>query len=405
MKLPLFITGKLQKESKGTFSKSTQRLTLIIITVSVASLTVSLFIFKGFEAKISEKIYNFNGHLTISKFSPERSFENSSILISNDLIKLLKASPDVDHWREVTFKTAMISSGKVVQGVVFKGINSRSTVGGLEGLLKEGTFPDLPSTGYGLEVMMSRSLARLLDLQIGNRFILNFVQSPPRTRKMNLVGLFETGFKDFDEKVIIGDSRLVSRLNGWDQNRANCLEIILTRDDRIASTLDHLSDRLDIETSVESVQQRYGQLFDWLYLLRGNIRILITLIVTVVSFLMVSIILILILDRSRMVGILKAMGIRDATIRMIFIIQGSALLLRGILLGNILGCFLSFLQYRFEFIKLDQENYFVSHVPIYFDWYSLLLVNLLFVFLVSLCIHLPARRIGSIDPIRVIRFD
>ena len=211
--------------------------------------------------------------------------------------------------------------------------------------------------------------------------------------------------EDFDDKLLLGDLNLVRRLNGWSDRQAAGFEVFLRDPQQVDQVYAGLFDTLGYEYYVQKTSERYIQIFEWLSLINNNVNILIFMVLFVASFNMISIVLILILERTNMIGTLKALGATDELIRKIFVYNGMQLLLRGLLIGNLLGLGLAALQYYFRVVPLDPENYYMSYVPIEFDWLVVLGLNLLTFLLVSLVLFLPALFISRIDPIKAIRFD
>ena len=240
---------------------------------------------------------------------------------------------------------------------------------------------------------------------VNDDIIIHFIQEPPRMRKLQVVGIYETGMEDFDDKLIIGDLSLVRRLNGWEDNQAGGYEIFLSTPDAVEEVYAGLFDEIGYELYVVRTSEKYIQIFEWLSLINNNVNILIFMVLFVASFNMISIVLILILERTTMIGTIKALGGTDGMIRKIFVYSGIRLIVSGLAIGNIAGLGLAALQYYFNIIPLDPANYYMSYVPIEFDWLVIAGLNLLIFVLVSLVLFIPTLFISRIQPIKAIRFD
>jgi lipoprotein-releasing system permease protein len=268
-----------------------------------------------------------------------------------------------------------------------------------------GRFPIFQADGYTVEVLLSTKIASILMLDLEDEVLVYFVQNPPRYRKLLVTGIYETGLEDFDDKFIIGDLNLVRRLNDWESNQVGGVEVFIDPNKEVSEAQSILFDQIAADLYVESIEQKYLQLFDWLALLHRNVYIFLTLILLVASFSMVSILLILIMERTNMIGILKSLGATNQMIRKIFIVSGTQLLTKGLFWGNSIGLGLALMQYYFKIIPLDQENYYMDFVPIYFDLRAIIGVNLLTCLLIVLSFFIPISIINLIQPVQTVRFD
>lgn len=220
-----------------------------------------------------------------------------------------------------------------------------------------------------------------------------------------MVGLYETGLEDFDDQIIIGDINLIRRLNNWGDSLVGGYEVFVTDVDQINKVEHMLYDQLEYELYPQKVSDKYIQFFDWMRLISKNEIIFLIIITFVACFNMASVLLIMIMERTQMIGLLKAMGASDKLVRKIFVYRGMLLMGKGMLLGNLVGIGLAFLQDQFQIVPLDPENYYMEYVPILWDWSWVIILNLLTFLIISLVLFLPTRIITSISPIQSIRFD
>lgn len=378
---------------------------MISIAVTLVSLIGAFTILGGFEDTIKEKIYTFSGHLVISKYTLSTSFEDSPITVSNTTLERLSNLPEVDYLQSYAYKAGLIKANEEVQGVIMKGLDHNfDTVSFAEHLL-EGRFPHFPEDGYGVEVAASKKLANYLKLEVGDEMIIFFIQEPPRFRKLILTGIYETGLEDFDEKTLLGDINLVRKINGWDENTVGGIEVFIKDKNKLEAAEELLFDETDSDLYVDKVSDKYAGIFEWLKLLHRNVIVFFWIILFVACLNMVSILLILIMERINMIGTFKGLGASGGLLRRIFLISGLRLIGKGLLWGNLIGLGACWLQSYFKIIPLDVSNYYMTHVPILFDFEMIFIINLLAIVLTGLTLFIPLLVIGRIKPITAIKFD
>jgi lipoprotein-releasing system permease protein len=405
LNLPFFISNKITKKSEGTFSQTIHKVAITSIAIGMISLLLSFMILGGFKKTISEKIYSFGGQLLITQFTQSSSFENASFLLSDTLIRVLEAEPYITRFQSFALKAGLLKTKEEVQGIIFKGIDIDFDTSSFQSNLVKGRFPSLSDDAYSLEVMLSSRIADYLKLDTGDEVLVYFVQNPPRFRNLQVSGIYQTGLEDFDDKIILGDLSLIRRLNDWEDERVGGVEVFIDNNIAIGKAHSMLYKNMAADLYVENIEEKYVQLFDWLALLNRGVYIFLALILLVASFSMVSILLILIMERTQMIGLLKSFGATNHMIRRIFITSGTQLLIKGLVWGNIIAIGLGFLQYHYRWIPLDPDNYYMSYVPIDFNLAIILGVNLLTFVLVALSLFIPISMINRIQAIDAIRFD
>lgn len=389
----------------GSFSTVINKIAVVSIAVALAALMCAFMILKGFEDTIKQKIYSFSGHLIVSKYTLSTSFEQSSIVVSDSVINGLQQLDGVDYIQSYAYKAGLLKTENEVQGVILKGLDHHFDTTAFAIHMTDGNFPKFPEEGYGTEVALSKRIARYLRLGVGDEVMVFFVQNPPRYRNLKITGIYETGLEDFDEKVILGDINLVRRINGWGQQTMGGLEIFLDDPADMVAAEELLFNSTNSDLYVDKVSDKYVQIFDWLRLLNRNVVIFFTLVLFVASFNMVSILLILIMERTQMVGVLKALGAANGLLRRIFFYNGLNLILRGVFWGNFIGLAFCLIQDYFKVIPLDTTNYYMTHVPIDFDMMAVLWINLFVVGITAIALFIPLMVVSRIDPIKSIRFD
>jgi lipoprotein-releasing system permease protein len=272
--------------------------------------------------------------------------------------------------------------------------------------LVAGTVPEVGAdTGNGsTQLLISQYMANQLKAKVGESLPLYFLGNPPRARKMTIVGIYETGLEEVDKTIALGDIRLIQRLNKWGPDTVGSYEIFVRNFSKLDQTRKIVFDRLSPDMRLVSVKEQYRPLFDWMLLLDRNMVILLGLIAFVASFNMVSVLLVLMMERTPMIGLLKTLGGNDTLIRRMFLHVGLGMVVWGLVIGNVVGIGLSFLQDRLRLIPLDPKNYFIKYVPIAWDWPTILALNGATVLLIALVLWIPTIIINRIQPIRALSF-
>ncbi|MEQ8626732.1 ABC transporter permease [Ekhidna sp.] len=405
MNLPFFISKRISKEETGSFSSIINRIAVISIGLGLAVLILAFMVLYGFKKEIKDKIYSFSGHLIISKYTLSTSFEEGSITVDDSLVRQLKNYPLTTRIQPYAMKAALLKTDEEVQGVIVKGVDESFDTLGFSKHMVEGRFPDLSADKYSTEVALSKRVSNYLELDVGDEVLIYFVQNPPRFRRLQVTGLYETGLEEFDEKIILGDLDLVRRINNWPDSLAGGVEVFLSDTDQLDKAENDLFNSLDIDLYVDKVTDRYVQIFDWLNLLNRNVVILLTIILIVSGTSIISILLILIMERTQMIGVLKSLGAPNKLIRRVFVFNGLQLIVRGLFWGNVIGLSLGLIQYYFNIIPLDAANYYMSHVPIEIDIPTIIGLNLLVLTLIGLTLLIPVAIVSRVSPVKAIRFD
>jgi lipoprotein-releasing system permease protein len=403
--LTRFISYRISKGEPGSFSASIHKVAVTSISVGILALIIAFCVLGGFQDKIKEKVYAFSGHLLVTKYTLSTSFEDSEISFNEELRSTLEHTSYVKKWQSYAYKAGLLKTKEEVQGVIFKGVSNDFDTTYFKQHMIRGNFPDLTSKEYTTDVAISQYLSNYLKLDIGDDVLIYFVQNPPRYRKLQIVGVYETGLEEFDQKLLLGDLDLVRRINNWDSTTVSGVEVFVEDGVDSYAAQEELFKNIAADLYVENTKDKYLQIFDWLSLLNRNVVVFLFLILIVASFSMVSVLLILIMERTQMVGMLKAMGAENGLIRSVFVFLGWRLMFKGLLIGNGVGLAIVWLQYKFKVLPLDPVNYYMSYVPISFDWYWILGINILFAGLIAASLLIPVTIVSRIRPIQAIRFD
>ncbi len=362
----------------------------------------------GFQYAISQKVFNLWGHIRVQHFSPNRATisEEAPIEKNDTVLRTLKNNPDIRTIQAFATKYAVIRSGEGIDYVQVKGVEKDYDFGNLQGFLKSGRWPHFPDSGYSNEIVLSQYTAGQLKIKLNDKVLIYFIQpdGPPRVRPMIVCGLYKTGIEDYDKLIAIGDLRLIQRLNNWKPDEIGGYEIF-AHDFKQADEINNkIYDQLPKDWGSRTTEDIYPNIFDWLNLQNITIVIVLIIMVVVATLNLVTCLIILVLERTPMIGILKAMGTSDASIQKIFLFQGGIITLFGLVFGNIFGLLVCWLQQRYGFITLPEDAYFISKAVVKLEWWHLLLVNAGTFLICFLVLMIPTVVIRKMQPARAIQF-
>lgn len=411
MNLSYFISKRISNKQQRGFSGTIHKIGIVSIAIGLAALIVSFLIMNGFQETVKNKIYNFSGHLIIKKLTPGNSMEDAPMYYNLDLYNHPEKYEHVRHVQEYAHKAGLIKTDEEILGVVVKGVGNSFAKELFQENIIEGEFLSFPDSGYSNEVVISKTIADKLNINLHDDMLVHFFQNPPRVRKLNVKGIYETNLSEYyDSKIILGDIRMIARLNDWRDSIAGGLEVFVDNlahiDDvgfAIGEEMDYNVDTFDL--TIERISDNFYQVFEWLNLLSRQVRFLLVIILVVVCVNMISIVLILVMERTQMIGMLKALGAKDGLIRSIFVYQGINLVLKGLFWGNLIGLGLCFIQYKFKIVSLNPKDYYMDVVPVSWHWEIVGALNLVVFVVISLVLLLPTVVIAKISPIKAIRFD
>jgi lipoprotein-releasing system permease protein len=406
LNLSYFISRRISRGYEEGFSSTIHKIAIVSIAIGLAASIVSFLIMKGFQETVKEKIYSFSGHIRITKFSMNNSTEEQPMDYQIDLYKEQEKYPFIRHIQEFANKVGVVKTDDEAWGVLIKGVGRSFDLESFRDNMVKGDFIQFQDSGYSNQVVLSKTIATKLKKDVGDEIIVHFFQNPPRFRRLKVTGVYETNLSEyFDSRIILCDIRMIQRLNDWPDSVAGGLEVFVTDPDQIDNAGIAIGEMMDYDLNIERVSDRFIQVFEWLELLSRQVNILLGIILTVVCVNMISIVLILVMERTQMIGMLKALGASNGFIRSIFIYNGVNLILKGLLLGNLLGLGLCFIQWKFKLIELNPRDYYMSVVPISWHWDIVILLNLITLGLVTLILLLPTMAIARITPMKAIRFD
>lgn len=405
MNLSYFIAKRISFKGSGGFSVTIYKIAVGSLALGLAVSLIAFMVLGGFQKTISDKVYGFTGHFQVQRFTMSNDFEESPFSLKSDFAQNYKQLDRITGVQSFAHKAALIKGEDEVEGILMKGVGQDFDSLRFKSYLIEGRLLKIPEEGTSNEVMLSSFIANKLNLKVSDKITLYFVQEPPRYRRVEIVGIFRTYLENFDEKIILGELQTIRNLNGWSSDQVGGMEIFLKDIDHLESDYYEIESAIDYDLKLIDSQQKYLEIFDWLKLLDTNVYVFIGLIGFVAIFNMAAILFILIMERTQMIGLLKALGASTAQIRRVFFWNGINILSRGLLIGNAVGLGLAFLQDQFRFIPLEAESYYMSYVPIDWNWPVLILINFGIIILTAAILWIPVMVIAKVDPIKSIKFD
>lgn len=408
MNTPFYIAKRLSSNKSGRFSGTIVKIAIASVAIGVAVMILALAIIAGFQTEISNKIVGFGSHVQIQKFDYNASLEAIPISSNQDFVKSIETLKGVKHIQTFGTKAGLIKAGEEIQGVVFKGVGTDYDWDFFQDKIVSGRQLNLFEDSTSNDVIISKTTSKRLNIKENDDLRMFFLteNSPqPRGRKFHVAGIYETGLDELDQLFVIGDIQHIRKLNGWAEDEVSGFEILIDN----FKDLDAMTNQIEVfvpyDLEVLSIKDVYPQIFDWLALQDINVVIIIVLMVLVSGITMISTLLIIILERTNTIGILKALGCDAKTTRRIFLYIAGKIVLYGMLFGNIFGIGLSLLQKYSGIIKLPQESYYMSTVPILIHPIEVVFVNFGTLIMCMLMIWLPIYFITKISTIQIISYD
>jgi lipoprotein-releasing system permease protein len=414
MNLPYFIAHRLIKGRAGgsSFSRPINVIAVIGIAMGLAVMILAVAILSGFKQQVREKVVGFGANIQIVNFDSNLSFETAPINEAQDFIPKIKLIPGIRHVQVFATKAGIIKTNDEIQGVVLKGVGSDFDWSYFSSNMVDGTVFTVNDSSLTYNVIISKKIAGMLKLKKGDSFIMHFVQDPPRMRKFTICGIYETSFEQFDEMYVFCDIGHIKRLNGWKEGQISGFEIYIKDFDKLEDMTTAVRDAVGYKIAedeekfkVTNIRMKYPQIFDWLNFQDVNVIIIIFLMLVVAGFNMISGILILILEKTNMIGVLKALGSDDITIRRIFLYQAAWLIGKGLFWGNLIGIGLALLQLKTGLVTLDPSSYYIKTVPVKLMLSHLLLLNAGTMAAILIMLLVPSKLISRITPVKAIKYD
>lgn len=410
-----------QTSYKNKVSRPIVKIGITGIALGVAVMILTMAIVTGFQKEIIAKITTFSAHLQINDYDLNNSLEASPVRLSDSVLSRIKALPNIRHIQPYATKNGILKAKSENEGVVLKGVDSHYDWSLMKPYIEEGTVLSLPPDAVSQDILVSRTMADKLQLKLGQKLLLYFVTKKKladttlsgesyinyeaREKTFYIKGIYNTGFSDIDKNLVLVDLKQIQKLNYWSHGEVAGYEIYLRHFDLLPQSQEQVSELAGYDHLVTSVMENQANIFSWLGMVDVNAAIIIVLMVLVAAINMISALLILILERTNMVGILKALGMSNAGVRGIFLNVSFRLLLRGLLFGNIAGIGLCLLQMHFKLFSLNADTYYLDSVPINLSLLHIVLVNVGTTLCCLLMMLLPTLILTRITPIKAIRFS
>jgi len=401
MKISYFIANRIRNPKGRSFSRVIVRVGILSVAITVSVIILSFFVLLGFKNTIKEKLFSQTSHIQVSKITLNRSFEEAPVPNNSEYFKQVSELPGVRSVSRVAYKSVILKSAEEISGVVVKGVDKEYDWTEFEKNLVEGRVLHPDSAN---EIILSTRIAGILNAKVGESIFAYFIQDPPRARKLTVTGIYDTHVEELDQLYVLADLSLIQRINGWENGEFGHLDVYLKDISRMKEVKSQLLDIFPQDYKVTEVEELLPHFFEWFKFLDRNIVLIIVLIMVVAAFNMISVLLIMIMERTPMIGLLKSLGSSNALIRRIFLINSSQIILYGLLLGNALALVLSFVQWKFELIRLDAQNYYMNYVPIEWSWLAVAGVNLGVFIVVLLVTVLPTFSITRISPVTALKY-
>lgn len=409
-----FIARRIYRSRAGEkeVSKPAVRIAMAGIAIGLAVMIVSVAVVIGFKHQVRDKVIGMGSDIVVSSIEGAQLYQMNPVVANDSLLSVIQNIPQVSHVQRYATKPGMIMTADNFQGMIVKGVAQEYDWTYLKAHLQEGEIPALTDSVAGNRVLVSRSMADKLSLKVGDKLYTYYIEGNVRARRLTVSGIFQTNFSAFDDYFLITDMYTVNRLNGWEPDQVGGVEVAVS-DYRFLNSVNddirgHIQEQIDRYGAIycsRTSEELYPQIFAWLDLLDTNVWVILILMTGVAGFTMISGLLIIILERTQMIGVLKALGADNASIRQIFLSFSVFLIGRGMCWGNVIGLSCCLIQYFFEPIKLDPATYYVNAVPVelHLGWIVLLNVCTLLVS-VGMLVG-PSYLISHIHPAKSIRFE
>jgi lipoprotein-releasing system permease protein len=410
-----FIAKKvLSGNSSGkSFARPIVQIAIGGIALGIGVMLITVSIVRGFQAEIKYKVIGFGGHIIVSGYTNNNSFEMEPVLSNAGFLKTIRNNPEIKTVSPFALKNGMLSNKSENEGVILKGYDKSYNMNFFKIHLKQGLLPDFSNDSVAsVDVLLSEMLAKRMSLKCGEKINVGFLTQgkkgndayEARTRIFKISGIYSTGLEEFDAKTLIVDLRHIQRINYWGDSLVGGFELQVKHLDKLENTANWVYENSGDGIDSKSIKEVYPGIFGWLDLMDSNAVIVIVLMIIVAVINMISALLILVLENVQMIGILKAMGCSNQNVKRIFLIQSVRLTIRGLIFGNLFGLLLLFVQHHFKIIRLSQESYYMPYVPVSFEWTLFLILNLCTFMCCLFALYLPGTLISRVHPLRSIRF-
>ena len=416
MNFPLFVAQRLFKTNRAEakISRPAVRIATAGVAIGLAVMIIAVSVVVGFQHTIRDKVVGFGSHITVGNFMSVTQGEHYPVVVNDSIVSMMKGIDGVKTAQKYALKQGILKTDSDFLGIILKGVDNDFDTTFISQNLIEGSLPPFSDKQSSNKILISKLIADKLHLKVGERVFAYFVgnNNDVRTRRFTVVGIYETNLKRFDESLCLTDFFTTQRLNAWDDDQASGLEISISDFNnvnnvsaQVEALIDHKIDHNGETYLSSTILKSYPQIFAWLKLLDLNIWVILALMVAIAGFTMISGLLIIILERTNMIGTLKAIGATDGSIRAIFLWFAVFVIGRGLIIGNVVGIGICYLQQRFGLVSLDANVYYVSKAPVEINFPVIALLNIATLLLCTLILILPSLIVSGIHPAKTIRFE
>lgn len=406
MNLGLYIAKILRKQNAATFTAQVSKIATLAVFLSVFVILTSFGVLLGFKKEIRDKVAGYAGHILVKKYNLNQGVDNELFEIDKGVLKKLRQLPAVKQIYPTIQKPTIIQSDSVIEGIILKGVPADFDFSFFKKYLKKGHIPSYTDSTDSYEILISAFTANLLKLDTQDKVEMYIIEAGDvKKRKPKIVGIFDTGLQEFDKQFGVCDLRMLQRAITTDYTTCSGYEILLTDFDKMDKSQLQISEEIGYQFQAKSVKETYFSMFQWLKIVDTNVLIIVFLMLAVAGINVVTMLLIMVIDRIRMIGILKSMGAQNTQISSIFKWQGMYILAIGLILGNTVGLGLGYLQRTYKLMKLSAETYYMDAVPFHLPWSYILIINFGFILVTFLFIILPVLLVSKIKPTEILRFS
>lgn len=414
MNWKLFIARRIYKDNEGgkEVSKPAIRIAMAGIAIGLAVMIISVAVVIGFKHQVRDKVIGLSSDILVTSMDEAQAYQTTPVAGGDSVMQVLRSLPSVSHVQRYASKPGMIMTADNFQGMLLKGIAQEYDMTFLQNHLLEGEIPAFTDSIASNKVLVSRTIADRLSLKVGDNLYTYYLENNIRARRLTVSGIYQTNFSAYDDLFLITDLYTVVRLNNWEKDQVGGLEIEVSDyalleqvNDNIRGLFDEKNDRYGNMYYSRTVEEVYPQIFAWLDLLDVNVWVILILMVGVAGFTMISGLLIIILERTNMIGVLKALGADNTAVRKIFLSFSVLLIRKGMLWGNIVALSFCILQYYFKIVKLDPATYYVDSVPVELNIGVWLLLNICTLIVSVLMLVGPSYLVSRIHPAKSVRFE
>jgi lipoprotein-releasing system permease protein len=408
MNIAAFIAKRIAFNQQRSFSRFIIRLSMAATIISVMVMILTLAFASGFQQTISQKVFSFWGHIRIQSFESARISiaEETPVRRSDSVTRLKQLNPAIRQVQAFATRNAILKTDQTIEGVLFKGVEENYDFNNIRQFLVSGRWINFSDSGYSSEINLSASTAAQLKLKVNDQVLIYFVQagSPPRLRKLTVAGIYKTGIEEYDKLIAIGDLKLVQRLNSWEPDQIGGYEIFLNDYRQMDNVGYEIIPYLPAGLQSTTIVNLFPNIFDWLGLQDKTIYIVLAIMVAIAVLNLITCLLILVLERTRMVGILKALGARNFTVQKIFLYHGTIITFTGLVFGNLVAMLVLWLQQRYGFITLPEDAYYISQAAVDIVWWQIGAVNIGTFIVCFLVLLIPTVIVKRVKPVKAIQF-